>query len=210
MQPGGLFPIAKGVFDMPPIAVGCHNLGGRPFRVIREENRFAPMGIAPRHTRVVINPQGELRTLCGLSHCGHDPVLQVGAGFSHGVVHPLSQAGDRRSPTAWGSRWAVLPIRTPPNSSSPPTGVAVMDTGSTGSRSNYNNSPTRSDSPFGSAIFRRGRASGIALSTACSISAISLNWRGRPLTSHAMVVQLIGHTRTKTGLRIQAALDTNA
>jgi hypothetical protein len=41
-------------------------------------------------------------------------------------------------------------------------------------------------------------------------SAISLNWRGRPLTSHAMVVQLIGHTRPKTGLQIQAALDTNA
>lgn len=41
-------------------------------------------------------------------------------------------------------------------------------------------------------------------------SAISLNWRGRPLTSHAMVVQLIGHTRTKTGLQIRAALDTNA
>ena len=73
MQPGGLFHIAKGVFDMPPIAVGCHNLGGRPFRVICEENRFAPMGIAPRHTRVVINPKGELRTLCGLSHCGRDP-----------------------------------------------------------------------------------------------------------------------------------------
>ena len=41
-------------------------------------------------------------------------------------------------------------------------------------------------------------------------SAISLNWRGRPLTSHAIVVKLIGHTRTKTGLKIQAALDTNA
>ena len=41
-------------------------------------------------------------------------------------------------------------------------------------------------------------------------SAISLNWRGRPLIDHAMVVQLIGHTHTKTGLNIQAALDTNA
>ncbi len=118
MQPGGLFHIAKGVFDMPPIAVGCHNLGGRPFRVIREENRFAPMGIAPRHTRVVINPKGELRTLCGLSHCGCDPVLQVGAGFSQGVVHPLSQAGDRRSPTAWGRGSARAPVcfpRAPPD-----------------------------------------------------------------------------------------------
>jgi hypothetical protein len=40
-------------------------------------------------------------------------------------------------------------------------------------------------------------------------SAIRLNGRGRPLTSHALVVQLIGHTRTRTGLQIQAALDTN-
>lgn len=39
-------------------------------------------------------------------------------------------------------------------------------------------------------------------------SAISLNWRGRPLTSHEVIVQLIGHTRTKTGLTIQADLDT--
>ena len=39
-------------------------------------------------------------------------------------------------------------------------------------------------------------------------SAISLNWRGRPLTSQEVIVQLIGHTRTKTGLTIQADLDT--
>ena len=38
-------------------------------------------------------------------------------------------------------------------------------------------------------------------------SAISLNWRGRPLTRHEVVVQWIGHTRTKTGLTIQADLD---
>ena len=38
-------------------------------------------------------------------------------------------------------------------------------------------------------------------------AAISLNWRSRPLTSHEVVVQWIGHTRTKTGLTIQADLD---
>ena len=36
---------------------------------------------------------------------------------------------------------------------------------------------------------------------------ISLNWRGRPLTSHEVLVELIANTRTKTGLRVQAALD---
>jgi hypothetical protein len=38
---------------------------------------------------------------------------------------------------------------------------------------------------------------------------IAKNWRGRPLRSRAIVVNLIGHTTTKTGLWIQAELDTN-
>ena len=36
---------------------------------------------------------------------------------------------------------------------------------------------------------------------------ITSNWRGRPLVSHEVIVELIGNTTTKTGLRIQAALD---
>jgi hypothetical protein len=39
---------------------------------------------------------------------------------------------------------------------------------------------------------------------------ITHNWRGRPLTSRAVVVSLIGSTKTKAGLQIEAALDTNA
>jgi hypothetical protein len=39
-------------------------------------------------------------------------------------------------------------------------------------------------------------------------SFISLNWRGKPLVSHEVVVNLIGNTRTTTGLSIQAELDT--
>jgi hypothetical protein len=39
---------------------------------------------------------------------------------------------------------------------------------------------------------------------------ITENWRGRPLVSHEVVVNLIGSTRTRTGLRIQAELDTNS
>jgi hypothetical protein len=38
---------------------------------------------------------------------------------------------------------------------------------------------------------------------------ITENWRGKPLISRAVVVNLIGSTKTKTGLRIQAELDTN-
>jgi hypothetical protein len=38
-------------------------------------------------------------------------------------------------------------------------------------------------------------------------SHISMNWRGRPLTSHEIVVKLIGATVTKTGLKVKARLD---
>ena len=38
-------------------------------------------------------------------------------------------------------------------------------------------------------------------------SAISANWRGRPLPSHEVIVELIGATATRTGLRVQATLD---
>jgi hypothetical protein len=38
-------------------------------------------------------------------------------------------------------------------------------------------------------------------------SAISMNWRGRPLTSHEVIVELIGATTSQTGLRVHAELD---
>ena len=38
-------------------------------------------------------------------------------------------------------------------------------------------------------------------------SNISMNWRGRPLTSHEVIVDLIGSTTTRTGLKVQAELD---
>jgi hypothetical protein len=38
---------------------------------------------------------------------------------------------------------------------------------------------------------------------------ISKNWRGKPLISRQMVVNLIGNTTTRKGLRIQAELDEN-
>jgi transposase len=40
-------------------------------------------------------------------------------------------------------------------------------------------------------------------------SAISQNWRGKPLVSHEVVVNLIGATTTRTGLRVRTGLDTN-
>ena len=41
-------------------------------------------------------------------------------------------------------------------------------------------------------------------------SHITMNWRGRPLTSHEVVVNSIAATRTRTGLRVHAELDTGS
>lgn len=40
-------------------------------------------------------------------------------------------------------------------------------------------------------------------------SAISLNWRGQPLVSHEVIINLIESTTTSTGLKVRASLDTN-
>jgi len=40
-------------------------------------------------------------------------------------------------------------------------------------------------------------------------SHISLNWRGQPLISHEVIVNLIAATTTRKGLKVQAQLDTN-
>jgi hypothetical protein len=39
-------------------------------------------------------------------------------------------------------------------------------------------------------------------------SQISTNWRGRPLTSHEVIVETIAATTTRTGLKVKAELDT--
>jgi hypothetical protein len=39
-------------------------------------------------------------------------------------------------------------------------------------------------------------------------SFISINWRGRPLVNYETMVNLIGATKTRTGLRVKAVLDT--
>lgn len=40
-------------------------------------------------------------------------------------------------------------------------------------------------------------------------SFISINWKGKPLTSYKIIVNLIASTKTKTGLKVYAALDNN-
>jgi hypothetical protein len=41
-------------------------------------------------------------------------------------------------------------------------------------------------------------------------SAITMNWRGKPLVSHEVIVKLIAATTTRTGPRVRSALDANA
>jgi len=40
-------------------------------------------------------------------------------------------------------------------------------------------------------------------------SFISLNWRGAPLINYETIINLIGGTKTRTGLKVKAVLDTN-
>lgn len=40
-------------------------------------------------------------------------------------------------------------------------------------------------------------------------SFISLSWQGQPLASYEAIVNLIGHTRTRSGLKVKAVLDTH-
>ena len=41
----------------------------------------------------------------------------------------------------------------------------------------------------------------------CLFSFMSLNWRGRPLETHEVIINLIASTRTSTGLKVYAQLD---
>jgi hypothetical protein len=40
-------------------------------------------------------------------------------------------------------------------------------------------------------------------------SFISINWRAKPLTNLAVILELISHTTTKSGLKVTAMVDTN-
>jgi hypothetical protein len=38
---------------------------------------------------------------------------------------------------------------------------------------------------------------------------ITMNWRGKPLVSHQVIIQLIGATTTETGLKVCCEIDAN-
>jgi len=37
-----------------------------------------------------------------------------------------------------------------------------------------------------------------------------MNWRGRPLISHEVIVQLIASTKTRSGLTVRSEIDSNS
>jgi len=41
-------------------------------------------------------------------------------------------------------------------------------------------------------------------------SFITMNWRGRPLISHEVIVQLIASTKTRSGLTVRSEIDSNS
>jgi hypothetical protein len=48
-----------------------------------------------------------------------------------------------------------------------------------------------------------------AVPTATLFSFISLHWKGQPLVNYETIINLIGGTKTRTGLKVKAVLDTN-
>ena len=56
--------------------------------------------------------------------------------------------------------------------------------------------------PAGHQQMEQDRASAV-------LAIISQNWRGKPLVSHEVIVNLIAATKTRKGLAINAAVDTN-
>ena len=74
-------------------------------------------------------------------------------------------------------------------------------------RSSCRSSPTRPASSSMSTIIRRAHRSGTKIEHRLFCH-ITQNWRGRPLTDRLAVVELIGATTTKAGLRVESALDT--
>jgi hypothetical protein len=70
--------------------------------------------------------------------------------------------------------------------------------------------PTRSKQPAESSHPKEANPASLDLRRqpeGCLFSNISANWRGRPLTGLVTIVSLIASTRTKTGLRVRAAID---
>ena len=75
-------------------------------------------------------------------------------------------------------------------------------------RSSYKNSPTNSPFPLPCCQLPPGTSKWNKIEHRL-FSFITGNWRGKPLISHQVIVQLIAATTTKTGLTVRCELDQN-
>jgi len=91
---------------------------------------------------------------------------------------------------------------TKPNAlSSPPIAAAAVATGYACGKSNYRSWPTKPVFALPSPITQSGTSKWNRIEHRM-FSFINISWRGKPLLSHKVIVQLIASTKTKTGLNI--------
>ena len=107
---------------------------------------------------------------------------------------------------AGGRRWAQQTPRMRGVCWSAPTAAAPTATAPGCGRPSWPGWPSTPAWRSRSVTCRRGPASGTKIEHRL-FAHISMNWRGRPLTSHEVVVQTIAATTTRTGLRVHAELD---
>ena len=176
--------------------VGDFKNAGREWRPKGAAGRSA----GPRLPHPRAGPRRALRGLrhrrqCRLGQRRHRPRHRQ----LRGQRHPSLVAADGRG--------SAIPTPTQSDRSRPMAAAATAR-GCACGRWNCRSSPMNSASPSPSATCRPAPASGTRSSTACSRSS-PRNWRGKPLVSHQVIVQLIAATTTKTGLKVRCELDPN-
>jgi len=97
-DPARLLEIVKGGFDMLRVSVGGNDLGGGPVIVVRNEDRFSLMLLAPSVEVFMVDGVGKRRRLGIGDDLSGDPLPNRRARLGHGPGNPLPQRGDRRSP----------------------------------------------------------------------------------------------------------------
>jgi hypothetical protein len=116
---------------------------------------------------------------------------------------PLNSRSKVFVSSGWG--WGGDIIPRPPNGFCVRTAGAVTATEAARGSITCNNFPINWTSAWEFVITHQGPVSGIVEHRLFSF--ISLNWKAEPLVSCETVVNLIGSTRTKKGLRVKAKLD---
>src|SRR5208283_4847877 len=117
-----------------------------------------------------------------------------------------------RRPSPWklsgvgGNRWERRFIPRHSACKSWPMGAAAMVRGCGCGKLNFRNWPRNWASPSKFATYPRRLANGTRSSTGCS-PLLGMNWSGKPLVSHEVIVNLIKATKTAQGLRVEAEID---